>query len=255
MILRAASHRSYANHHVEPMKREYHKWYSPQLHREMEVLVFGHAGRPLLVFPTSMGRFYDYEDRGMIAAVRHQYESGGLQAFCVDSVDAESWYNKQIHPRDRVLRHLQYEQYLIREILPFIRSMNPSPELGLTGCSFGGYHVMNFALRHPDLITHGLSMGGAFDVHQFLDGYYDDNCYFNCPPDFLSNLNDEWYLSRYRCTKLVLATGEYDSCLDDNVRLGCIMDSKQIPHWLEVWGDGTGHDWPWWQGMARKYFG
>ncbi len=238
------------------MNREYHRWDSPQLHRDMEMLVFGQGGVPMIVFPTSKGRFFDYEDRGMIAAVAHKYESGGLQAFCLDSVDTESWYNKQIHPRDRVIRHLHYEQYIIQEVIPFIRSRNLSLELALTGCSFGGYHVVNFALRHPDLVTQAVSMGGAFDIHQFLDGYYDDNCYFNCPPEFLPNLNDEWYLSRYRTrAKIVLATGEHDICLDDNVRLGRIMDSKQIPHWLDVWGDHTGHDWPWWQSMAVKYFG
>jgi esterase/lipase superfamily enzyme len=238
------------------MNREYHKSYSSQLRRDMEFLVFGHAGVPMIVFPTSMGRFFDYEDRGMIAAVGHKYEGGALQAFCVDSVDTESWYNKQIHPRDRVLRHIEYERYLIHELIAYIRSRNSAPELALTGCSFGGYHVLNFALRHPELVTHAVSMGGAFDIHQFLNGYYDENCYFNCPPDFLPNLNDDWYLSRYRTrTRIVLATGEQDICLDENVRMGRIMESKGIPHRLDVWGDHTGHDWPWWQRMAQKYFG
>ena len=114
----------------------------------MELLAYGHAGMPLIVFPTSMGRFYDYEDRGMIGAVGYQYDAGRLQAFCVDSVDTESWYNRRIPPRDRVLRHLQYENYLIHEVVPFIRSKNPV-RLAVTGCSFGGYHAVNFALRHP----------------------------------------------------------------------------------------------------------
>jgi esterase/lipase superfamily enzyme len=238
------------------MNREYHKWYSHALQRDMELLVFGHAGVPMIVFPTSQGRYFDYENRNMIKMIDWRYESGAVQAFSVDSVDAESWYNKRISPRDRALRHNQYEQYLIQEVIPFIRSKNPSQELALTGCSFGGYHTINFALRHPDLVTHAVSMGGAFDIHQFLDGYYDENCYFNCPPDFLPNLNDPWYLSRYAThTKLVLATGERDMCLGDNQHLGGIMDAKQIPHWLDVWGDGTGHDWPWWERMTVKYFG
>jgi esterase/lipase superfamily enzyme len=99
-------------------------------------------------------------------------------------------------------------------------------------------------------------MGGAFDIHQFLNGYYDENCYFNCPPDFLPNLTDERYLNEYRTgMSMVLATGETDICLSDNLRLAGIMSSKQIPHWLDVWGDGTGHDWQWWQRMAVKFFG
>jgi esterase/lipase superfamily enzyme len=236
------------------MNREYHKWYSNALRRDMELLVFGHDGIPLLVFPTSMGRFFDYESRGMIQALQNKYEHGQLQAFCVDSVDAESWYNKAVPPRERAHRHTEYDRYLFDEIVPFIRSRNRSDLLITTGCSFGGYHAVNFALRHPDVVTGAVSMGGAFDIHQFLDGYYDDNCYYNCPPDFLPNLTDPWYLDRYRRQKLVLATGESDSCLDENIRLSGIMNAKEIPHWLDVWGDGAGHDWYWWQQMAVKFF-
>jgi len=238
------------------MNREYHKWYSSALHRDMEMLVFGHAGTPLLIFPASMGRFYDFEDRGMIAVLAQQLDRGTMQAFCADSVDAESWYNKKIHPRERVRRHMQYEKHHLDEVIPFIRSRNTASGLALTGCSFGGYHTMNFALRHPDLVTYAVSMGAAFDIHQFLDGYYDANCYYNCPPDYLPNLRDEKYLRCYRTTtRLVMAAGERDICLEENLRLGRIMDSKQIPHSLEVWGDGAGHDWPWWQSMVRTLLG
>ena len=61
------------------MNREYHKAYSQELHREMEALVFGHAGTPLLVFPTSMGKFFEYEDRGMIGVLAPKIERGELQ--------------------------------------------------------------------------------------------------------------------------------------------------------------------------------
>ena len=95
------------------MNREFHKAYSQELHRDMEALVFGHAGTPLMVFPTSMGRFFEYEDRGMIGVLAPKIERGELQVFCPDAVDTESWYNKSVHPRVRVLRHLQYERYIL----------------------------------------------------------------------------------------------------------------------------------------------
>jgi esterase/lipase superfamily enzyme len=236
------------------MNREYHKWYSNALRRDMELLIFGHEGVPLLAFPTSMGRFFDYESRGMIQAVADKYENGHLQVFSVDSVDAESWYNKGAPPRQRAHRHTEYDRYLIEEVMPFIRSRNRSDQLVTTGCSFGGYHAINFALRYPEVVTGAVSMSGAFDIHQFLDGYYDDNCYYNCPPDFLPGLTDPAYLDRYQRQRLVLATGETDICRDENLRLSGIMNSKEIPHWLDVWGDGAGHDWYWWQQMAVKYF-
>lgn len=236
------------------MNREYHKQFSHSLGRDMELLVFGYEGIPFLVFPTSMGRFFDYEDRGMIASLSPGLERGELQIFCVDSVDGESWYNKSALPRERVRRHAQYESYLLKELQGFIRSRNRSPQMVVTGCSFGGYHAANFAFRHPDLVSHCVAMGAAFDIHQFLNGYYDDECYFNCPTDYLVNLTDDWYLSRFRQMKIVLATGENDICLNENRRLSGILHTKGVPHWLDVWGDHAAHDWPWWQRMAVKYF-
>ena len=232
------------------MNREYHRWYSQRLNRPMELLVFGHGGLPVLVFPTSMGRFFEYEEHGMIDAVRGQYEAGKLQAFCVDSVDSESWYNRGVHPRDRVRRHVQYESYIIEEVMPFLRGRNWSSRIASTGCSFGAYHSMNLALKRPDLITDCVCMGGAFDIRQFLHGYYDDNCYFNNPPDYLPNLNNSLVWQR----RFVLATGEWDICLGENFRMAGLMGSRKIPHTLDVWGNHTKHDWPWWQQMARKFF-
>jgi len=236
------------------MNREYKSAYSHELHRDVELLVFGHAGSPLLVFPTSRGRFFEYEDRGVIGVLSPKIERGELQVFCPDSVDTESWYNKSVHPRVRVLRHLQYERYILHELLPFLRWKNQSSQLALTGCSFGGYHAVNFSLKHPDLVTHCVSMSGAYDIHQFLDGYYDDDCYFNCPPDFLPNQNDDWFLSRYRQMKIVLGSADWDMCLDQNVKLSAMLKAKAVPNWLDVWGDNSRHDWPLWLKMAGKYF-
>jgi esterase/lipase superfamily enzyme len=237
------------------MNREYAKWHSPALGRDMELLEFGHSGQPVVVFPTSMGRFYDFEERGMVAAVAPAIDSGRLRLVCVDSVDSESWYNKQVHPAQRAARHTHYDRYLTEELVPHVHSRSGAGRVALTGCSFGGYHTINFALRHPWLVNYAVSMGGAFDIHQFIGSHYDDNCYYNCPPDFLPGLDDHRYLHELRHhTRIVLATGENDICLEENRRLSGIMDAKGIPHTLDVWGDGTGHDWPWWRDMARKFF-
>ena len=66
------------------MQRQYIKWHSPSLHREMELLAFGERGFPVLVFPTSGGRFWEYEDRGMVNALRPKIDRGELQVMCVD---------------------------------------------------------------------------------------------------------------------------------------------------------------------------
>src|ERR1035437_7046996 len=163
------------------MNREYHKWHSPRLSREMELLIFGHAGLPVMVFPTAAGRFFDFEDRGMIAALAGKIDAGQLQFYCVDSVGTESWYNQQPPPRSRIARHVQYDDYLIREVVPMIRSRNHDPRLTSAGCSFGGYHAANVALRHPDIFTGMLSMSCAFDLSSFLGGYSTRTAIAICP--------------------------------------------------------------------------
>ncbi|MGE0039947.1 MAG: esterase family protein [Vicinamibacterales bacterium] len=235
------------------MKREYHKWYAHTLGRDMELLVFGHGGMPLLVFPTSMGSFFEFEDRGMVDAVADKLEAGVMQLVCVSAVDGESWYNRRTHPRNRVMRHLQYESYLLSDVVPFVRHQNPHPAIGVSGVSFGAYHAMALSLRHPWTFTSCVTLGGAFDIRSFLDGYYDEDCYFLNPPDFLPNLGDHHYLERFRHNKWVLATGEHDICRHANEQFSGILSAKGIPHSLHVWGHGSKHDWPDWLPMARAY--
>jgi esterase/lipase superfamily enzyme len=237
------------------MKREYHKWWSPSLGREMEMLVFGHDGLPAVIFPTSQGRFYEFEDRGMVQAVADKIAGGRLQLFCIDSVDGESWYNKGVGADWRIARHVQYENYILREVLPLIKRINHRPQLASVGCSFGGFHAVNIALRHPHLFTGCLSMSGAFDLKSlgFLHGYYSEEVYFNQPLDYVPQITDHHYLERMRHNTYVLATGTHDQCWNDNERMAAAMRAKGIPVRLDVWGDNTGHDWPWWQRMAHAY--
>ena len=237
------------------MKREYHKWFSGELGREMEMLAFGHDGVPVIVFPTSQGRFYEFEDRGMVGAIADKIEGGRVQLFCVDSVDGESWYNRGVPPRWRIARQVQYENYVLREVVPFIRGRNGRPQLATLGCSFGGYHAVNIALKHPHLFTGCLSMSGAFDLKAFgfLNGYYSDDVYFNMPLDYVPNICEPHYVERLQHNTYVLATGVHDQCWNENERLAAAMRARHIPVRLDVWGDNTGHDWPWWKRMAQVY--
>src|SRR4030067_1187081 len=77
---------------------EYHRWWSGNLNREMELKVYGHAGKPVLVFPAAGGRFYEYEDFGMVAACRSFLEGGRIVLFTVDRGDHQSWLGFGVHP-------------------------------------------------------------------------------------------------------------------------------------------------------------
>ena len=216
------------------------------------MLVFGHWGYPVVAFPTSKARYYELKDFGLIYSAQHLIDSGKIKIYCPDSIDPESWYNYSIHPADRVKTHIGYENLILNDVIEFAKHETGEKRVAVAGCSFGAYHAANLAFRHPDKVSYVISMGGAFDIKQFIMGYYDDDCYFNNPPDYLPNLNDEWYLSRIKKMGIVLGTGEWDICLDENKNLSNILNAKGIQHWFDV-RNGVGHDWHWWREMFPHY--
>jgi esterase/lipase superfamily enzyme len=236
------------------MHREHQRWRSPALGRDMDLLIFGHGGARVLVFPTSMGRFFEWEDRGMMNALAEHIENGWLQLYCVDSVDSESWYAKNIHPAERARRHEAYERYLLHEVLPLSTHRNPNPFLITTGASFGAYHAMSFALRHPGITGRVLGMSGLYDIKEQTEGYSDDSVYFNNPADFITNEHDEGRLAAIRRMDIIFAIGRDDSMHWTNERFSQALWQKGIPHAFRVW-DGWAHDWPWWERMVRTYIG
>jgi esterase/lipase superfamily enzyme len=227
------------------MLRRYERWYSPALGRDMELLHFGWSGFPVVLFPTSMGRFFQYEDMGLVASLGSKLERGEMQLVCVDSVDAESWYDEAIPPAARGRRHEHYDAYLRDEVLPYVRSRAERSDLGVFGCSFGGYHAANFAGRHPQLVTKAVCFSGVYDVRRFLDGYWDETDYFNSPVDFIAGASDERAREIGR-VEWILATGEYDSLAADHRHFDAVLGAKGIAHHAELWSGVFGHDWPFW---------
>ncbi len=233
------------------MNVEYHKNWSQQLNQEMEFKVYGSAGKPVLVFPSFGGRFYDFEDFGMIQAISHLIEAGRYQVFTVDSIDRQSWGNANILPPERARRHEDYDRYITQEMIPYIQNRLPAPSLLLaTGCSMGGYHSANFFFRHPDLFDSVVSLSGLLQVRMFVGEYMDDIVYFNSPLLYLRNLQDPWYLEKYRRSQIILCAGQgawEDAMNTDIQEMRQILMEKQVPAWIDLWGYDVNHDWPWWR--------
>jgi esterase/lipase superfamily enzyme len=220
----------------------------------MELLIFGHAGARVLVFPTSKGKFYEWEDRGMMDAVGEQLEKGWIQVYCVDSVDAESWYAHWKHPGERAWRHMQYEYYLLNEVLPLSQQKNGNPFLITVGASFGAYHAVNFALRHPHLTGRTIGMSGIYDISRWTGGYTDQNIHAHNPMAFIPLEHDPGRLHALRQVDIVLVAGAEDSLRHSSEQLSSLLWEKDVGNALRIW-DGWAHDWPWWRQMLRLYIG
>jgi len=236
------------------MHREYHRWYSPSLERDMELLVFGYGGARVLVFPSSRGRFFEWEDRGMIDAVREHLERGWIQVYCVDSIDEESWYNRHAHPRGKAWRNMLYERYLMRELLPLTEQKNANPFLIATGASFGAYHAANFAFRHPHMVGRLIGLSGLYDIKEQTGGYSDDLVHVQSPADFIRTEHDHGRLEALRRMDIILVTGQSDPMRGNTEWMSRVLWERGIGNALRTW-DGFGHDWPWWREMLVRYIG
>lgn len=239
--------------------REYVRWFSPALNREMELLVFGHGGARVLVFPTREGRFYDYENWGLVQSLAATINAGNLQLFCVDSIDSESLYCRMCPTVRRIARHNLYEKYILDEVIPFTRSRNDNPFLIAHGCSIGAYHAANIALRHPGLFRKVVALSGRFDltraVGPFEDlfrGHYNEDVYFHTPNHYVPNIHDEQQIDELRRMDIVLAVGMEDPFCSSNIELSQALSNKGVPNQLLLW-EGEAHRARYWRQMVQHY--
>ncbi|MCG6894620.1 MAG: transposase [Desulfobacteraceae bacterium] len=236
------------------MNIEEHRWHSPNLGQDMALKVYGHWGQPLLVFPCSRGRYFDYEGMGMIAALAPRIDGGAVKLFCVDSVDAQSWYNYGVCPAERNARHEAYDRYIVEEVVPFVRSHQRSDEVRIltNGCSMGAYHAVNFFFRHPDVFAGAIALSGLYrlDRPEFGMGAGDiPAVYFNSPLHYLEGLDDPAILGDCRKGDIVVCVGQgawEEEAAEDTRSLQALLARKSIPAWVDFWGHDVNHDWPWW---------
>lgn len=234
------------------MDRAYDSFQSQILERRVEYLWFGRAGRPLLMFPTSGGRFWENEERGLVASLGDYVADGRLQVCCIDSFNDESWNNLQVHPAERVRRHDRFDRYLAQEMAPMIAARAGRSDLAVFGASMGGYHAVNFSARHPEQVSRCIALSGLFDIHRMVDGHWDDLCYFHCPTAFVPNMDETW-TRRLARVEWVIATGEQDSLVHETRNFSGILRSKGIPVHSEIWPGVFGHDWPFWKQHLRRF--
>jgi esterase/lipase superfamily enzyme len=194
----------------------------------------------------------------MINTLARFIETGQIKLFTVDSLDNESWANWDAHPADRARRHQDYDRYIVEEVVPFMRSHseNTDQKFVTTGVSMGAYHAANFFFRHPDVFDTVIALSGLYGLNHFIGDYMDDNVYFNAPLAYLANMEDPWYLEQYQDSHIIICVGQgawEDEMLRDTLALKQILEQKEIPAWVDIWGHDVNHDWPWWHKML-PYF-
>lgn len=236
------------------MHREIHQWFSPALQKEMPVSVYGHYGYALLMIPTAAADYLEYERFELISMLQPLIDEGRLKVFSVNSINTESWMNKAMEGAHKAIRHNQFNQYIFEEVIPFIQNKTSTDTPVIScGASFGALHAMNLFLKRPDMLQGVIAMSGVYDLTEYTDGFYDDQVYFNSPIHYIPNLTDHETLEKIRKGKIIIASGS--GSFEDpeaNRRFSGVLNSKSIPHQLEIWGQDIHHDWTTWRKMLPE---
>jgi esterase/lipase superfamily enzyme len=239
------------------MSREIHRWYSPNLNKEMEIVVYGHYGYALLMFPTAAADFLEYERFHLIDTISSFLADGKLKVFSINSINSESWLNNNMLPAHKAIRHQQYNRYVVEEVVPFIHNhCKGLVPIITTGASLGALHAANNFFRRPDIFAGTIAMSGTYDLKYYSKGYFDENVYFNSPVDYLPQWNDDFMFNQMRKRSIIIASGQGDY-EDPNASriLSDILYSKGVEHWLDLWGFDIKHEWSTWRQMLPYFLG
>jgi esterase/lipase superfamily enzyme len=227
----------------------------PGTDSHLAVVRHGHFGRPVLVFPSEAGRAEDFENNGMVDAVRDLVDEGRISLFCVDSADGSTWSDTSLSIEERARRHGGYHAWLEQEVVPFIhRQLGGFGELITLGVSMGAYHAVHFAFQRADLAPLAIGLSGNYDIGTWRSwGERGDAAYFANPTDYVSGLGGDhlrWLQSRLSVL-LVVGQGAWEThptgALPSSIRFEQLLRDKGITHELDLWGYDVSHDWVWWQ--------
>jgi len=225
------------------MKSKTHHWKSPSLGRQMEMNIFGTSGTPVIIFPSEEGGRDEWEEAGIMSSLDEQISEGYNQFFCLESVADESLLNKNAEPKHRIGRQIQYEQYLIDEVIPFVRKTNNNPYLIFSGAFLGAYYALLFALKYPEKVDKVIGISGTYDIKPYLDDHYDDNVYYNNPVDFIPNLNDPKILKNISEIDIRLLSYSNDPQKEESERMSDSLWQKNVDHNFYVWDEVISEPW------------
>jgi len=243
------------------LEKEYFKNYSPALGRDMECLVYGHAGRPVLFIPCQDGHFVDFENFHMTDTLAPWIDSGQIMVFTIDTVDKETWSDTG-DPYWRIRRHEQWINYITQELVPFIRELTNRkngwsgyPGVIAFGCSLGATHAANLYFRFPDLFDGLLALSGIYSASYGFGGYSDELVYLNSPVDYLPGMPaDHPFIGLYNRHRGVLCVGQGAWEQPETTRrVDELCREKGIDLWVDYWGYDVNHDWPWWYKQAAYF--
>ena len=222
----------------------------------MPVAVYGHYGFALLMIPTAAADYLEYERFQLIDSIQSFVNEGKVKVFSINSINKESWMADWVEPREKAVRHQQFNSYVFEEVIPFVRThTSPHTQIIVCGASFGALHSMNLFLKRPDLINGVIALSGVYDLTTYTKGYFDEDVYFNSPQHFMPNLGDYGILEEIRKSNHIHIFSGSGPHEEPNAgrSFASILYNKGINYELDIWGSEWPHDWQTWRTALPHY--
>lgn len=232
------------------------RWYSSRLQTDVTLSRWGHAGQPVLVFPTAGGDAGEIDRFLMIRALEPLLSEGRIKIYSCDSVAGRTFFDRSQSPEHRMWVTHQFHQYVKHEIVPAIRTDCRTEDIPVwtAGASIGAFHAVAVTCRFPDVFHRALAMSGTFDVLRLIDRP-EPTDYFrvSSPLHFVPTLGGP-HLDVLRTRHIHFASGEGKwENVGESFRMAQVLGDKQIPNWVDPWGPNWDHDWVTWRAMMPKY--
>lgn len=232
------------------------RWYSERLRQEIQLVRWGHFGKPVLLFPTAGGDAEEIERFLLIKVLGPLIEAGRVKIYSCDSIASRALLSGEHSARHCAWLMNQFDAFLRHEVVPAIRTDCQAPDIEVisAGASIGAFNALAVLSRHPDVFSAAICMSGSYDLDRLMHIEVTPDFYFSSPLHFLPNLGESAQLEALRRRFVLLTHGEgrYEDP-DQSWRMARVLGAKGIPNRVDSWGPSYDHDWTTWRAMLPRY--
>ncbi len=232
-------------------------WYSDRVAQQVNVVRWGTAGRPVLLFPTAGGDAEECERFLMLRVLAPLIEAGRIKVYSCDSISGRAWIDGDRDGTWKARMQSAFNEFIRYELVPAIRTDCHTPDIEIiaAGASIGAFNALSTLCRQPDIFRAAVCMSGTYDMTRWMSGHHSFDHHVSSPLHFLSGLpEDSAQLRLLRQRFVILATGEgrYEAP-GESWQVAGALGTRGVPNRVDAWGVDWHHDWVTWRAMLPKY--
>ena len=232
---------------------------APALGGAGTVIVHGHCGRPVLVFPSERRPGLGLREQRHGRRGRGRCSTtAGCKLYCVDSLDAGTWSDRSLSIEERARRHAEYDAWIIDSVraVDHRDDCGGRQEIGTIGCSSWAPTTRCTSRSSGPTCSRWRSACPATTTrrHWHAWGERGDATYFANPTDYVPDLRGDhldWLRSpavdpaRRRAGGLGGPSDGLAAVDPPDGRRCCRRRASAASS--TCGGTTSAHDWPWWQ--------